>query len=266
MDVPLLIKQRLDALGLEQRDLARAADVTESYISQLLTRRRMPPAPARTDIYDKMDKVLKLPRGELAALAAHQHKEQLKRVLGEEPVPLFGEVRELVLRKCHPGRRRAVRAIFERQPFGELERLVTNGILDVVKRTAKEQLENEPWLRTVAKLSGRSFRDIRVVALEFLDTDILHVSPENCVAFLDPLVESWDIDLPTFEVAIVLHPKVSARSVRVFRFTEQPPRESDDAREPGFGEFLANRLLSGSVTEEELEVLAGVRFTTGRHP
>src|SRR5438067_7680577 len=103
MDVSLAIKQRLDELGLEQRDLARAAQVTESYISQLLTRRRMPPAPNRTDIYDKMDRVLKLPRGELAKLAAHQRKALLKRELGDEPAPLFGEVRALILRKCRPG-------------------------------------------------------------------------------------------------------------------------------------------------------------------
>ncbi len=38
MDVCLLIKQRLEELGLEQKDLAAATEVTESYISQLLTR------------------------------------------------------------------------------------------------------------------------------------------------------------------------------------------------------------------------------------
>ena len=33
MDVSLVIKQRLEDLGIEQRDLAAAAEVTESYIS-----------------------------------------------------------------------------------------------------------------------------------------------------------------------------------------------------------------------------------------
>ncbi len=36
MDVSLLIRHRLKDLGLEQKDLAAAAQVTESYISQLL--------------------------------------------------------------------------------------------------------------------------------------------------------------------------------------------------------------------------------------
>ena len=47
MDVCLVIKERLEQLGLEQKDLAAAAEVTESYVSQLLTRKKSPPAPDR---------------------------------------------------------------------------------------------------------------------------------------------------------------------------------------------------------------------------
>ncbi|MFI5235441.1 MAG: helix-turn-helix domain-containing protein [Gemmatimonadales bacterium] len=263
VDVSLAIRQRLDELGLEQRELARAAQVTESYISQLLTRRRVPPAPNRTDIYDKMDKLLKLPRGELARLATHQRKEQLKRELGEEAVPLFGEVRELLLRKCHRGTERAVRAIFEKQPFGELERLVTKTILDLVKRIAKKQLENEPWLRTVAKLAGRSYQEMRVVALDFLDTDIMALSHENCVVFLEPLVKSWDIDLASFELEIVLNPKVSPGFATRFQFMERPAADPE-TQEPGFVEFEGDPALSSSATPEEMEFLSGLRFGTGR--
>ena len=43
MDLALVVRQRLEQLGFEQRDLAIAAQVTESYISQLLTRRKAPP-------------------------------------------------------------------------------------------------------------------------------------------------------------------------------------------------------------------------------
>ena len=136
MDVPFVIRRRLEELGLEQQALARAAHVTESYISQLLTRRKAPPAPNRTDIYDRMDKFLKLPSGELAKLADLQRKEELKRELGDEPPPLFHEVREVILRKCNREKQEHVRAIFEKQPFGELERLVTQTLLDVVRRVA----------------------------------------------------------------------------------------------------------------------------------
>ena len=264
MDVSLVIKQRLEEFGLEQRDLARAAQVTESYISQLLTRRKAPPAPGRTDIYGKMDKFLKLPSGELARLAAVQRAEGLKRELGEEPAPLFREVRELILRKCHPDKEPQVRAIFEKQPFGELERLVTKQLLGVVKGVAKAELENEYWLRMVAELGGRSYQEMRVIVLEFLDTDIFHLSRENCVAFLDPLIESWDIDLATFALDILLNPRVVSGHVKRFEFIE---READQlfVEEPGLNEFLEDPALSGTATEEEVAFLKRLRFK-GRHP
>jgi len=47
----LIIKERLEELGYEQKDLAAAVQVKESYVSQLLTRKKMPPAPDRTYSY-----------------------------------------------------------------------------------------------------------------------------------------------------------------------------------------------------------------------
>ncbi|PYQ10664.1 MAG: XRE family transcriptional regulator, partial [Acidobacteria bacterium] len=93
MDLPLLIRHRLKELGIEQRDLAAAAQVTESYISQLLTGKKAPPIPERTDIYGKMERFLKLPSGKLAKLADLQRKEALKKTLVEPPTPLYQEVR-----------------------------------------------------------------------------------------------------------------------------------------------------------------------------
>src|SRR5207249_6596010 len=110
VDVPFVIRRRLEELGLEQQALARAAHVTESYISQLLTRRKAPPAPNRTGIYGRMDKFLRLPRGELAKLADLQRKEELKRELGDPATPMFRRVRELILRKCKPDKAKHIRA------------------------------------------------------------------------------------------------------------------------------------------------------------
>ncbi len=264
MDVPFVILHRLEELGLEQQALARAAHVTESYISQLLTRRKAPPAPNRTDIYDRMDKFLKLPSGELAKLADLQRKEELKRELGDEPAPLFHEVRELILRKCNPEKQKHVRAILERQPFGELERLVTQTLLDVVKRVAKDELENDYWLRMVAQLSRRSYEEMRVVVLEFLDTDIFHVSAENCVSFLDPLIESWDIDLATFGLEIVLNHSVVPGQAKRFDYVEREAEEPV-AEEPGLQEFLQDPSLSGTATAKEVAFLKRLKFQ-GRRP
>jgi transcriptional regulator with XRE-family HTH domain len=157
VDVPLVIRHRLKELGLEQRDLAAAAQVTESYISQLLARKKTPPAPGRTDIYGKMGKFLKLPSGELSRLAELQRKEDLKKRVAEPPQPLFKDFRELILRKCEPGKQAQLREIFEKEPFGALERLVTQKLLDVAKRVAKEELESENWLSLMARLSDRSY-------------------------------------------------------------------------------------------------------------
>ena len=264
MDVSLIIKHRLEEFGLEQRDLAHAAQVTESYIPQLLTGKRAPPAPNRTDIYDKMDKFLKLPSGELARLADHERKQQLKRELGDDPAPLFREVRELILRKCNPDTARHVRGVFERQPFGELERLVTQKLLDVVKGLAQQELENAAWLRSVAELSGRSYEAMRVIVLEFLDTDIFQVSIEDCVSFLDPLIESWDIDLATFALQIVLNDRLVAGNVKKFEFIEL---ESDQhfVEEPGLKGFLQDPSLSATATAEELAFLKRLKFK-GKRP
>ncbi len=264
MDVSFVIRQRLEAFGLEQRELARAAQVTDSYISQLLTRKKSPPAPSRTDIYDKMDRFLKLPSGELARLADIQRKEELKRELGEEPRPLFGEIRQSILRKCHPDRAAQVRAIFEKQPFGELERLVTQRILDVLQAVARGELANDYWLRMVADLSGRSFEEMRVIVLEFLDTDIFHLSREHCISFLEPLVESWDIDLARFALDISLNPRAVSEHEKRFEFVE---READQlfVEEPGLTEFLQDASLSGTATAEEIEFLKRLRFK-GKRP
>ncbi|UCF19180.1 MAG: helix-turn-helix transcriptional regulator [Gemmatimonadota bacterium] len=263
MDVSFVIRQRLEALEFEQKDLARAAQVTESYISQLLTGRKAPPAPNRTDIYGKMEAFLKLPSGELATLADAQRKEELKRQLGDEPTPLFREVRELILRKCDPKKEEQVRAIFEKQPFGELERLVAQKLLDVVKRVARDELADERWLRRVARLGGLSYEKMRVSVLEFLDTDIFHLPVENSLSFLEPLIESWDIDLATFSLEIVLNRRVISEPARRFEFVEGESRRAA-VEEPGFTDFLEDRSLSGTATEEEVAFLKSLTFTDRR--
>ncbi len=189
MDVCLAIKRRLGELALEQRDLAAAAKVTESYISQLLTGKKLPPEPSRTDIYEKIGKFLKLPSGKLSRLAEHQRKEVLKRNLEDPPKALLKEVRELILRKCAPGKEKQIRVIFEKQPFGELERLVTQKLLDVVKTVAKDELESETWLQSVARLSGR---------------------------------------MATFGMEIVLNRRLIPGYARKFEFVEREPSETEE--------------------------------------
>jgi len=263
MDVPYVIKRRLEELDLEQKELALAAQVTESYISQLLTRKKAPPASHRTDIYEKIEGFLQLPSGELATLADFQRMETLRRAQGGEPVPLFEQVRQLLLRKCHPDRVEQVRAIFEKQPFGELERLVTHNLMAVVKRVAREELEDEARLRKVARLSHMEYEEMRVRVLEFLDTDSFHVSVEGSALFLNPLVDSWDIDLETFAIEVFLNRRVVSDPVRRLEFTARERVEAY-VEEPGFLGFRDDPALSGTATEEEIGFLRRLEFKDRR--
>jgi transcriptional regulator with XRE-family HTH domain len=264
MDIASVIRHRLDELGVGQRELAIAAEVTESYISQLLANKKTPPASDRTDIYEKIARILKLPSKELATLADTQRREELKRKVLDPPRPLFQEFRQLILRKCLAPRRKQITNIFEREPFGEFERFITQKLLDVAKRVAREELEDEKWLHRVATVSKRSYEETRVLILDFLDTDIFHVSVENCISFLNPLINSWDIEFESFRMEIVLNRKLSRSHLKNLEFLEAQP-ELDLEIEPGLEAFLKDAKLSTGVTDEEIAFLKSLR-TNGKRP
>jgi transcriptional regulator with XRE-family HTH domain len=264
MDLASVIRHRLDELGIDQRELAAAAGVTESYVSQLLANKKVPPAPDRTDIYDKFAKALRISGKELAHLADSQRREELKRKVLDPPRPLFSEFRELILRTCVASKRKQVTNIFEREPFGEFERFVTQKLLDVAKRVAKEELEDETWIHRVARASRRSYEETRVLILDFLDTDVFHVSLENCVSFLDPLIESWDIDFESFSIEVVLNRRLARSHLKRLEFREREP-EPDVETEPGLESFLADPTLSSGISEREIAYLKSLR-PDGKRP
>jgi hypothetical protein len=134
----------------------------------------------------------------------------------------------------------------------------------VVKKVARQELESENWLRLMARLSNRSYEEMRVGILEFLDTDIFNVSIENCVSFLDPLIDFWDIDLATFSLEIVLNRRVAPGYPKKFEFVEKGSEPCLE-EEPGFREFLQDVSLSGGATGDEIDFLRKLRFK-GRRP
>jgi hypothetical protein len=172
------------------------------------------------------------------------------------------DVREVILRKCEPATTGHVRAIFEKEPFGELERLVTQQLVDVVKRVVRQGLDHEPWLRVVAQLAGRGLEAMRVTAREFLDTELVHLSAEHGAAFLDPLIASWDVDLASFAVDVVLDRRAGGPSVRRFEFVEREPARP--GAEDRLKEFLGDRALSGTITPDELQFLRRLEFRDRR--
>jgi transcriptional regulator with XRE-family HTH domain len=262
VDIASVIRRRLTELGLEQRDLALAAEVTESYISQLLTKKKLPPAPDRTDIYSKIAKILNLSSTELSRLAEMQRREEIKRRILDPPRPLFNEFRLLVLRKCVAAKRKQITSIFEREPFGEFERFVTQKLLDVAKRVAREELEDERWIHRLASAGKKSYEETRVLVLEFLDTDVFHVSVENCISFLHPLIESWDIEFDSFSMEIVLNRRLSRRHRKKLEFREAEPSTQ---MQPALSDFLDDSKLSGGITDDEIVFMKALRLD-GKRP
>jgi transcriptional regulator with XRE-family HTH domain len=263
VDLALFIKSRLEELGLEQKDLAASARVTESYISQLLARKKVPPSAGRTEIYARMSTFLKLPEGELSKLADLQRRDRLRKLLGEQLKPLHGRCRELLLTKCARGWRREVRLIFEREPFGELERLVTQTFLSAAKIIARDQLGDDKRVGVMAEVSGRSNDQIRAECLAFVDSEPFNITDEICTSFLAPLIEWWDVDLKTFRIDLIPNRKLITSGRKRFEFVETKP-ERPISLELGFQEFFTDEALRGDATDEELSFLKNLKFNTRR--
>ena len=259
MDFAFVVRQRLEELGIGQRDLANASDVTESYISQLLRRKKLPPLPNRTDLYEKMGKVLNMPRTELARLAALEHHDALDETWQEQPAPRFGPMRELILRKCHPARLVQIRSAFSKQPFGELEQIVTRTLIAVVRDEAQTHARDETWIRSIARPGSNAYREMRVRRIDLLDSD-----PRSWLGdfslFLDPLIDWWDFDLNDFTLEV----QVAGGRLRRFGFREDA--EGSDGEQPGLRKFLRDATLSSGATPEEIEILRRIRFPGGERP
>jgi transcriptional regulator with XRE-family HTH domain len=261
MEIGELIKHRLEALGHEQRDLAAAAAVTESYVSQLLTGKKSLPAASRSDIYDKFETFLMMPPGTLAKFAETQRLAALRTKIAEPAAPLFKEIRELILHKANNAQAQQLRSMFSKEPFGEIERLITQKLLDVAQEVVRQEWKNENWLRVLARLNHTSYEEMRVVVLEFLDTDVLDLSVQNFIDFLDPLIKSWDIDLTTFAMTVVFSAELGREQSKHFEFVEKKTRSPvNPGSADGFLEFLQNPAMSGDANQEEIEFLKRLRF------
>ena len=113
-------------------------------------------------------------------------------------------------------------------------------------------------MRSVAHLAGRCYEGLRVSILEFLDTDVFSVSKEHCSSFLEPLIESWDIDLATFGLEIVLNRRLISGHAKRVEFVEKEVERKDE--EPGLKKFLKFEGVRADITEDEIEFLRKLRF------
>jgi hypothetical protein len=77
------------------------------------------------------------------------------------------------------------------------------------------------------------------------------------------LIESWDIDLATFSMEVVLNRRLAHGNPKKLEFVEREVEER--VEEPGFKRFLRDRFLSEDATEEEIRFLEKLRFN-GKRP
>src|SRR5437899_2634537 len=105
-----LLRRRLRELKRTPRELADAVNVSEDYMADLVTGRRRPPAPGRTDLYAPMTKFLRLHRNDLPTCA---RAERAAGPAGRRRPD--AEVSRQVLELCLPERQRVLQ---RRRPFG----------------------------------------------------------------------------------------------------------------------------------------------------
>ena len=106
---------------------------------------------------------------------------------------------------------------------------------------------------------------MRVAVLEFLEMDVFNITPDSCIAFLDPMIVSWDIDLASFGLDIVLNRRIAPAHLKKFEFVERDAGAPSN-QEPGLQEFLKDRSLSGDAKPEEVEFLERLRFKDSWRP
>lgn len=194
-----LLRRRLRELKRTPRELAEAVKVSEDYMADLVAGRRRPPAPGRTDLYAPMTKFLRLHRNDLPTCARAER--ELHGAGGRRPHP---EVTRQVLELCTPERQRVLQRRVSRPDGAELENVIVSRLLQVAQGFVNRKLEDEVGLRMAATRDGCTYLEARMRLLEFLDADAQSVTPRDCDEFLRPRITTWDIDLETRAMKIVL--------------------------------------------------------------
>jgi hypothetical protein len=195
-----LVRRRLRELKRTPRELADAVKVSENYITDLVAGRRRPPAPG-SDLYAPMGKFLQLHRNDLPTCARVERSAVGTR--RRRPAP---EVRRMLLELCEPGKARLLgRRLAKPNGAGaELDCVIVERLVEVAQGFVRRQLDDEVGLRVAATREGRSYLDVRMRLLEFLDAAADSVTAHDCEEFVRPRIASWDIDMATRAMRIVL--------------------------------------------------------------
>lgn len=197
--VAQLMRRRLRELERTPRELAEAVQVPESYIADLLAGRRRPPAPGRTDVYERMTKFLRLHRNDLSVCA---RDERVGHWSDQERPP--ARVRALLLEFCEPANARRLERRLAQKGGAELGSLIARRVLEVAQGFVRRELDDEVGIRLAATRERCTYLEMRMRLLEFLDTTAGSLTPEDVDTFMRPRIAAWDFDLETRAMRIVL--------------------------------------------------------------
>lgn len=192
-----LIRDRLKHTKHSPKELAEAAEVPEEYIERLLAGRRRPPLPSRTDIYDKITRFLELGRNDLAACASAE-----RAASSQADSKPDAESWEMLMGLCDP---ETARELERRAGRGETELGgLIERVLGIAQGSVRRTLDDQIGLRIAAAQSGRTYVDLRMRVLEFLDATPGTLTTEDVSNFVRPRISKWDVDLATGVLKVVL--------------------------------------------------------------
>src|SRR5439155_23954545 len=174
--------------------------------------------------------------------------------------PGLGRWRGLILRKCRPADRPAMRLILEKEPFGYVEQLITRTLIEAIVDEARAHARDEQWLRSISVAAKVSYRSMRVRLINLLDRDPAD-SLGDYSLFIDSMIRSWNFDMHHFSLSIQLWSGIT----RSYRF-EEVSNEEPSADEPALRSFLRDAALSAGITADEIEFLRQIRFSGPERP
>jgi hypothetical protein len=187
MTVRRLLAERLKETKQSSEELARAIEVPGRYVHDLLVGSRRPPAPARTDVYDRMTRFLKLGRTDLVDCATAE--------LADVPVdsaPPATAVQDRLLDLCVGRTASRLRRQMRLENASMVDLFAR--VLAVVQVKACRSLADQIPLRIAATRNGASYPEVRMRVLEFLDRTPATLTVDDLLEFVLPVIAEWDVD------------------------------------------------------------------------
>lgn len=194
-----LIRQRLTELGRTAEELAEAIEVPVDYVNDLLSGKRRPPRPARTDVYERMTPFLRLARNDLATCANAER--EASPVATRPPKPA---VRRMLLALCEPTTAEKLLNGGGKRANGQLAEYCQR-LLDRTQAVVRRMLMDPMALRLAAQRSKATHMAMRMQVLDFLDATPDTLTPSDLTLFIRPWVAAWDVDFETGVLRVIMH-------------------------------------------------------------